>query len=252
MKKTFLLSIVIPSYNEIANLRKGTLDKVEHYLDKKKYNYEVVVVDDGSDDGSLEFVRDFSKENNQFRIIENSHTGKAGAVTTGILEARGDYILFTDMDQATPIEDIEKLIPFAKEGYDIVIGSRSGIRRGAPLTRRFMAKGMIVLRSALVGLPGIRDTQCGFKLFSKKAAHKIFSKIREIHHGFKSIKNSSVTAGFDIEILYIGEKLGFKIKEVPVDWLYVETRRVSPIRDSIEGFIDLLRIKKNIIKGVYN
>src|SRR3989344_3281666 len=152
--KSFLLSVVIPSYNEIANLRKGTLDKVEHHLERKKYNYEVIVVDDGSDDGSREFVRNFTKENKKFRLIENNHIGKAGAVTRGVLEARGDYI---------------------------VIGSRSSNRRGAPLTRRFMAKGMIVLRSALVGFPRISDTQCGFKLFSKKAAREIFSQGREAH-----------------------------------------------------------------------
>ncbi|MDP2649420.1 MAG: glycosyltransferase [bacterium] len=250
--KSFVLSVVIPSYNEIANLRKGTLDKVEHYLERNKYKYEVIVVDDGSDDGSLEFVREFSRENKEFRVIENSHTGKAGAVTAGVLEARGDYILFTDMDQATPIEEIEKLLPFIDNGFDIVIGSRASIRKGAPLTRRFMARGMIALRSIIVGLPNIRDTQCGFKIFTKKAAHDIFSKVREIHHGYKNIKSSSVSSGFDIELLYIGKKMGYATKEVPVDWLYVETRRVSPIKDSIEGLLDLAQIKRNIIKGVYN
>lgn len=244
--------MVIPSYNEIGNLHKGTLDKVEHYLNRKKYNYEAIVVDDGSDDGSHEFVSDFVKENKGFKIIENNHTGKAGAVTAGVLSASGDYILFTDMDQATPIEEVEKLLPYVGEGFDIVIGSRNSTRRGAPLSRQLMAKGMITLRSLLVGFPEIRDTQCGFKLFSRKAAHEIFEKVREIHHGFKSIHSSSVTAGFDIELLYIGEKLGYKIKEVPVDWLYVETRRVSPIKDSIEGLIDLIRIKRNILGGKYN
>lgn len=250
--ESYLLSVVIPSYNEMGNLRKGTLDHVEHYLDKKNYNYEVIVVDDGSDDGSLEFVREFVKENPNFRLLENSHTGKAGAVTAGILAAKGDLILFTDMDQATPIEEVEKLLPYVEEGFDIVIGSRNSTRRGAPFSRQLMAKGMITLRCLLVGFPEIRDTQCGFKLFSRKAAREIFEKVREIHHGFKSIHSSSVTAGFDIELLYVGKKLGYKIKEVPVDWLYVETRRVSPIRDSIEGLMDLVRIKKNIIKGVYN
>lgn len=245
------LSIVIPSYNEIANLRKGTLDKVEHYLNRKKYNYELIVVDDGSDDGSLEFVKDFAKDNPKIKIIENNHTGKAGAVTRGVLAAKGDYILFTDMDQATPINELEKLLE-ETDSNDIVIGSRSSNRRGAPWTRKLMAQGMITLRSILVGFPEIRDTQCGFKLFSKKAAYDIFEKIKTIHDGFKSIHDSSVTAGFDIELLYIGEKLGYKIREVSVDWLYVETRRVSPLKDSIEGVLDLLRIKKNIIKGVYN
>lgn len=250
--KSYLLSVVIPSYNEIGNLRKGTLDKVEHYLERKKYNYEVIVVDDGSDDGSLEFVREFVKDNPKFRIVENSHTGKAGAVTAGVLVARGDYILFTDMDQATPIEEVEKVMGTAEDGFDIVIGSRSSTRRGAPFSRQLMAKGMILLRSFLVGFPEIQDTQCGFKLFNKKAARKIFEKVRRVHHGFKSIHGSSVTAGFDIELLYIGKSLGYRIKEVPVDWLYVETRRVSPLKDSIEGLLDLIQIKKNIIKGVYN
>ena len=250
--KSSLLSVVIPSYNEITNLRKGTLDKVEHYLERKKHNYEVIVVDDGSDDGSLEFVREFVNENPKFRIVENSHTGKAGAVTAGVLAAKGDYILFTDMDQATPIEEVEKLIAAAKNGFDIVIGSRSSTRRGAPWTRKLMAQAMITLRLLLVGFPELRDTQCGFKLFSKEVAHNIFEKVRKIHRGFKSIHGSSVTAGFDIELLYLGKRFGYKIKEVPVDWLYVESRRVNPIKDSIEGLFDLLRIKRNIMSGVYN
>lgn len=248
---SFLLSVVIPSYNEIGNLRKGTLDKVETYLKRKKYNFEVIVVDDGSCDGSREFVADFIRDNPEFRLIENSHMGKAGAVTAGVLAARGDYILFTDMDQATPIEEVERLIARAKTGFDIVIGSRSGSRRGAPWTRRLMARGMITLRSVLVGLPDIRDTQCGFKLFRKEAAYNIFSKVKKIHDGFHSIKSSSVAAGFDIELLLIGKNLGYKTAEIPVDWLYVETRRVSPLKDSIEGLLDLVRIRSNITKGVY-
>ncbi len=246
------LSVVIPSYNELANMRKGTLEKVERYLDHQKFNYEVIVVDDGSTDGSLEFVKAFAKGNSKFKLIENSHTGKAGAVTTGMLKASGDYVLFTDMDQATPIDEIQKLLPFTQKGFDVVIGSRSKTRRGAPFTRKIMGTGMIFLRTMLVGLPDIQDTQCGFKLFSKDASRKVFEKIKKIHHGFKNIERSSVTAGFDVELLYIATKEGYKIKEVPVDWLYVETRRVSPIKDSIDGLLDLLRIRQNIVKKVYS
>lgn len=247
-----MLSVVIPSYNEIENLRKGPLARVESYLEKQPYKYEVIVVDDGSNDGSREFVEKFVRESKNFRLTKNNHMGKAGAVTAGVLDAKGDYILFSDMDQATPIEEIEKLFPCFKEDYDIVIGSRAGTRKGAPFSRKVMAEGMIVLRSLLVGIGEIKDTQCGFKMFTKKSAKDIFEKVKKIHHGFKSISGSSVTAGFDIEILYIAKKIGYKIKEVPVEWKYVETRRVSPIRDSIEGFIDLLRIRKNIISGVYS
>lgn len=248
--KNFLLSVVIPSYNEMANLQKGILDKVERFLDKKHYNYKVIVVDDGSDDGSLEFVKKFTHDNKKFGVIENSHTGKAGAVTSGMLSARGDYILFTDMDQAVPIEEVEKCLPYISGEYDVVIGSRNR-RRGAPLSRRIMSRGMILLRTLIVGLPNIRDTQCGFKMFRRDVAQNIFSKLKEIHHGYRTIHGSSVTAGFDIEVLYLTEKLGYKIKEVPVEWLYVETRRVNPVKDSIEGFFDLLKIKRNIMRGVY-
>lgn len=244
------LSVVIPSYNEMGNLRKGILDKVEHYLGRQKYDYEVIVVDDGSTDGSREFVQEFVRGNKNFKLLENNHMGKAAAVTAGVLASKVDYVLFTDMDQATPIEEIEKLLPFTKD-YDIVIGSRSIHRKGSPLSRVVMSRGIIILRKLVVGLPNISDTQCGFKLFSKSAAREVFEKIKSIHQGFSSIKGSSVTAGFDIELLYIGTKMGYKIREVPVDWLYVETRRVSPIKDSIDGVLDLLRIRKNITHGIY-
>ena len=235
----------------MANLQKGTLSRVQKYLDKQAYDYEVIIVDDGSNDGSRVFVKQFVNEEEQFSLIENTHSGKAGAVTTGMLKAKGDYVLFCDMDQATPIEELEKLMPFVEKGFDIVIGSRKSNRKGAPLTRKVMAKSMMVLRSTIVGLPEILDTQCGFKLFEKEAAKRIFEKEKEIHNGFKNIKGSSVTAGFDIEILYIAKSMGYKIKEVPVNWLYVETRRVSPLKDSIEGFFELFRIKGNIFSGKY-
>ncbi len=246
------VSVVIPSFNEMGNLRKGTLDHVEHFLARQKFDYDVIIVDDGSKDGSREFVKKFVESNRKFKLIENNHMGKAGAVTTGVLAARGDYILFTDMDQATPIEELSNLLPFVEDGYDIAIGSRGKVRRGAPWTRRFMGQGMIVLRSVLVGFPEIKDTQCGFKIFKKKAAHEIFEKIKKIHNGFRTIKSSSVAAGFDVELLYIADKMKFKIKEVPVDWLYVETRRVSPLKDSVESVLDLVRIRKNIFKGTYD
>ncbi len=251
MRKIFL-SVVIPSYDEMANLQKGVLDKVEHFLSKKNYSYEVIVVDDGSTDGSVEFVRKFSSNNPNFKLIENSHLGKAGAVTAGVLNSKGDYVLFTDMDQATPIEEVDKLLPFFNSGYDIVVGSRKSQRKGAPWTRILMAKGMISLRTFLVGLNGISDTQCGFKIFKKQVAQKLFSRINKLHNNFKKVSGSNVSAGFDVELLYLAQKIGYKIKEVPVSWLYVETRRVNPIKDSIEGFMDLLRIKAKALRGEYD
>src|SRR3990167_6745243 len=118
MGKVFL-SVVIPSFDEMANLQKGVLDKVEHFLNKKRFSYEVIVVDDGSTDGSVEFVKKFSSNNSNFKLIENPHLGKGGAVTTGVLNSKGDFVLFSDMDQATPIEEIDRMMPFFDEGYDI-------------------------------------------------------------------------------------------------------------------------------------
>lgn len=246
------LSVVIPSYNEMVNLQKGVLDKVEHFLSKKKFNYEIIVVDDGSDDGSCDFVQNYANQNSNLKLIKNEHSGKAGAVTSGMLKATGEFILFTDMDQATPIGEIDKLLPNFLEGADVVIGSRKNQRKGAPFSRIIMARGMMILRSIIVGVSGISDTQCGFKAFTQKSAGELFSKINQLHNGFSRVSGSAVAAGFDVELLYLAQKMGYKIKEVPVNWLYVETRRVSPLRDSISAFFDLLRIRMNSLKGVYN
>src|SRR5258706_10180962 len=195
--KEILLSIVIPCYDEMANLQKGVLDKVEHFLLKKKIVYEIIIVDDGSQDGSISFVEEFAKENPHIVLIKNRHLGKAGAVTTGMVEAKGTYILFTDMDQATPIEEINSLLPFFDQGYDVVIGSRNNKRKGSPWTRLFISKSMIVLRKFIVGIPGITDTQCGFKMFTNESSQRIFGKMNGLHHGFSNISGSAVTAGFD-------------------------------------------------------
>ena len=234
----------------MVNLQKGVLEKVERFLSKKKFNYEVIIVDDGSDDGSAEFVAQFVKENRHFRLIKNSHTGKAGAVTSGMLSAEGDFVLFTDMDQATPIEEVDKLLPYFEKRYDVVIGSRSSQRKGAPWTRLLMARGFMLLRTIILGLTGITDTQCGFKAFRNEASKTLFHKIRGVR-GEKTVAGSMVTAGFDVELLFLAQKMGYKVKEVPVNWFYVETRRVSPVRDSIDGFIGLLKIRLNDLKGLY-
>lgn len=246
------LSVVIPSYNELVNLQKGVLDKVEHFLQKKEFSYEVIIVDDGSTDGSIEFVENFIKDNPKFILKKNHHSGKAGAVTKGMLSATGEYILFADMDQATPIEEVDKLLPYFSKDYDVVIGSRSNTRRGAPLSRQFISRAQVLLRKTIVGMGQISDTQCGFKAFKREAAQRIFTKVEQIHDGFRKISGSSVTSGFDVELLYVAKKMGYKIKEVPVNWLYVESRRVSPIGDSIDGVIALLQIRANAIEGIYN
>lgn len=251
MSEVFL-SVVIPCFDEMTNLQKGVLDKIIHFLNNKNFNYEIIVSDDGSIDGSIKFVENFIKENKYIILLKNKHLGKAGAVTKGVLKAKGKYILFIDMDQATPIEEVDKLLPFATiKNFDVVIGSRKTQRKGAPLSRLFISKALIVLRTLIVGLKGIIDTQCGFKLFTKDSASKLFNKIYQINNGFSTIEGSAVKAGFDIELLLIAQKNNMKIKEVPVNWLHVETRRVGVFKDSIDGLISLFKIKRNLIKGFY-
>ncbi len=250
MNKHIYLSIVIPSYNEETNIRLGALDKVFHYLEGQSYSWEVVVVDDGSTDNSPELIEEFVRQTKNFTVIHNAHTGKAGTVITGVLAAKGDVVLFTDLDQATPLNQSEKLLPWFDQGFDVVIGSRNTRREGAPIFRLIMARGFMFLRSIVLGLKGITDTQCGFKAFKRDVARDIFSKLK-LYGTRKKIAGSAVSAGFDIEMLFLAKRLGFKIKEVPVEWHYVETRRVNPLMDSWKGLMDILAIRLNAWKGLY-
>lgn len=241
------LSIVIPSYNEKENLEKGVLNEVSSYLKTLNIPYEVIVVDDGSSDQSVDFIQKFIKQNKNFSLIQNSHGGKANAVMTGLLGAEGDIVLFTDMDQATPINQIQKFIP-KFSNYDIVIGSRHG-RKGAPALRKVAAWGFSVLRGIILGLP-FQDTQCGFKAFSKKAINQIIPKIKN-EWGVVHFSGGAVNAGFDVEVLYLAKKYGFKIAEVPVEWNYVDTERVQMGKDALAAIYDMLRIRWNDLAGKY-
>jgi dolichyl-phosphate beta-glucosyltransferase len=247
------LSVVIPCYDEMANLQKGVLDKIDHFLKRKKIAYEVIVVDDGSKDGSVEFIQKFIKDHHHFSLIQNPHYGKAGAVTTGMLLAKGSNRLFTDMDQATPIEEVDKLLPFLEsKKFHIAIGSRNNERKGAPWERLFISRSSIILRKLIVGIPDINDTQCGFKIFTEDAAINVFSKFKDIKNGFTKVSGTAITYGMDVELLYLAKKHGYKVKEVPIKWLHVETRRVNPVKDSFQGVVDLFRIRRNILAGKYS
>lgn len=248
MPKNVYLSVVIPCFNEEKNIVHGVLETIEKFLANQDYSYEIIIVDDGSTDKSRELITDFTRNKPQFVLMSNSHQGKAQTVVSGMLRAKGEYVLFTDFDQATPLSEIDKLLPSFKNS-DVVIGSRKNRRRGAPLTRIIMARGFMMLRNLILKL-GIYDTQCGFKAFKSEAAHIIFKKLR-LYKSKRKLTGSSVTAGFDVELLYVAKKMGYRIKEVPVEWKYVETRRVNPIWDSLEGLKDLVRIKLNDLRGAY-
>jgi len=249
MSETYL-SVVIPAYNEETNIRLGALDKVVRYLEHQSYPWEVIAVDDGSTDQTAALIDDFRKSYTGFSMIRNPHQGKAATVMTGVAKSRGSIVLFTDLDQATPIREIAKLLPWFDRGYDVVIGSRSARREGAPLWRRIMAQGFMALRSVILGLPGISDTQCGFKAFRRDAAHDIFSGL-QLFRRKQTVTGSMVKAGFDIEVLYLAIKRGYRVREVPVEWHYVDTRRVNPFHDSWQAIVDLVRIRVNAARGRY-
>ncbi len=245
MKK---ISIIIPAYNEEKNLKRGVLPEVGNYLEQLKIDYEVIIVDDGSSDASVEIIKKYISKNKNFRLIQNKHGGKAIAVTTGMMAGGGEIILFTDMDQATPISQVEKFMPKFEEGYEIVIGSRHG-RQGAPAVRKLSAWGFSVLRGLILGLP-FKDTQCGFKAFSKASVDKIIPKIKN-EWGILHFSGGAVNAGFDVELLYLAKKYGFKIAEVGVEWKYVDTERVQVIKDALAAVYDMFRIRWNDLKGKY-
>jgi len=249
--KNPLLSIVIPAYNEETNIRLGTLDKVARYLESVDYIWETIIVNDGSTDGTTTLLADFVNQNRGFRLIQNPHQGKAYSVISGIMEAAGNIVLFTDLDQATPLREAEKLMGYINRGYDVAIGSRSNRRQGAPITRLVMSRGFMILRTLILGLGGIDDTQCGFKAFKREVIRRIISQLKLYGKKHKA-SGSRVSAGFDIELLYLVKKLGYKIKEVPVEWHFVETRRVNPLFDSWQGLSDILRIRINAWRGLYN
>lgn len=244
------ISLIIPCYNEELNIQKGTLDKIGNYTKDDKRFEEVIIVDDGSNDNTKKIIREkYLPLFKKFKLIENKHQGKGFALIAGIKNAKGNFVAFTDFDLATPIEEIEKLIKYAND-YPIIIGSRNTQRKGAPLIRKIMALGFIFIRNFLIGIGKIKDTQCGFKMFKKDIALKIIEKLI-VFHQKRKVKGSSVSAGFDLEFLFIANLLGLKIKEVPVVWHHVETKNVNFIKDSIETLIDILKIKINQIAGKY-
>lgn len=235
-------SLILPIFNEIKNLQKGVLDKVLNYAKNNKLIKEVLVVDDGSSDESVKIIRDeYLGKYPKLKLITKEHSGKAFTLIKGIESASGDWVLFSDIDLATPIEEADSLLEYVGQ-YQIIIGSRNNKREGAPVFRKIMALGMIFVRTYFIGLKNIHDTQCGFKLFEKKAALKIIDNLR-VFKKEKIIKGSSVSAGFDLEFLFVGQELGYKIKEVPVVWRHVETKNVNFFKDSIESVLDILKIK---------
>jgi dolichyl-phosphate beta-glucosyltransferase len=234
------VSVVIPAYNESANIERS-LSAILYYLNHKNYDFEVIVVNDGSKDDTLELAKKFLPE---IKIIENpGNKGKGYTVKNGILNANKENILFLDADLATPIEEIEKALKYIDD-YPIVIGSRnlkdSVILTAQPFYRQLMGKTFALLARVIAGIK-VKDSQCGFKMMKREAAQKIFPKI--------TINGWC----FDVELLFLAQLKNYKIKEIPVRWIdNAATTKIKPFKSSLEMLRDLLKVRSNYRKGLYN
>lgn len=253
MRRDPYLSLIIPAYNEERRLGR-TLDSVSAYLSRQPYPYEILVVDDGSRDGTLQVARGFQRRQLAVRVLAQEHRGKGFAVRRGMLAARGEVILFSDADLAVPMRELERLLPYLEDGYDVVIGSREGFgarRIGEPAYRHLMGRVFnLIIRSVTV--PGIQDTQCGFKLFRGEIVQSLFGALRIYGDHAPPVRRATVTAGFDVEVLYLARKMRLRIKEVPVEWRFGTESKVDPMRDSFRALRDIVRVRWQDLRGMYN
>ncbi|HEK85845.1 MAG TPA: glycosyltransferase family 2 protein [Candidatus Aminicenantes bacterium] len=234
------LSIIIPAFNEEERIG-FTLRKIIDYLELRHFQAEIIVVDDGSSDRTAERANEILADWPLARVISlPKNEGKGAAVRQGVLQASGQLILFTDADLSTPIEELEKMLSLAAEGNQVIIGSRSlpqsEIKRRQSWLREHMGK-TFNLFVRLMLIKGLKDTQCGFKLFQQEAARKIFSQLQT--KGF----------AFDVEVLVRAQKLGYQIAQVPIVWINSPHSKVRLIKSSIRMFLDLLKIRKAIRKN---
>jgi dolichyl-phosphate beta-glucosyltransferase len=249
------VSIIIPCYNEENNLKNGVLTEVYDFLKTQKFNWEVIICNDESTDNSLKLVEDFVSKHHGFKVLDLPHGGKPSAVWGGIKQASFPIVLFTDMDQSTPLKELVKLLPYFNQGYDIVIGSRGASREGNSLIRKIMAKGFLLGRR-LVLLPNIIDTQCGFKAIKTDLAKKIFPNLQFFKD--KSNKKGWRVSAFDVELLFMAQKWGYKIKEVEVNWKNEDlsttkgndTERFK--KESKQMLQEIIRVIKNNLQGIYD
>ena len=228
------LSIVVPAYNEERRLPPTLIDIID-FFDRKSVSYEVLVIDDGSTDGTAEVVRKFERVRSQVRLIQLPRNyGKGHAVRLGVLNCRGSNILFADADGATPIQEFDRLQAAISAGADIAIGSRAlasnETKVATSLHRRFLGRVFNKCVNMIL-LPSIADTQCGFKMFSRKAALFLFRRQRADRFSF------------DVELLYIAHKANLAIKEVPINWTNVPGSKVNLVLDSLSMFRDVFRFK---------
>jgi len=230
------LSVVIPAYNEERRLS-STLARIQRYLAAQSYSFEIIVVDNASTDHTWQVAKEAGVQ-----VLPEPRRGKGAAVRTGMLAARGENILFSDADLSTPIEEVQKLLAALRAGNDVAIASRglpgSILAVRQPWHREMVGRaGNILVR--MLAVRGVTDTQCGFKLFPREIARRLFSAQR------------MTGIAFDMEILFLAQRRGLKIAEIPVTWIDSPDSRINRVRDSLDAVKDLLRIRWNWARGRY-
>jgi len=246
------LSIIIPNYNEKENLERGVLEQVDNYLKKVDYTWEVIINEDGSTDGGDKIIENFVRKHPGFRLIKEKHGGKAAGIWHGIQEAQGEIVLFTDMDQSTPLKEVAKLLPWFEQGYDVVYGSRGKMRHNFPWFRQITSWGFRVFRGFFL-LRDVVDTQCGFKAMRLPLAKKIFPKLSIITK--KNKAQGWTVSAYDVEMLFLAEKFGSKLKEVDVVWNDEDTstgKNRNFISESFDMLKQILQVKLNDLTGKYD
>ncbi len=226
------LSLVIPAYNEERRLPE-TLPVALAWLREQSFTWEVRVVDDGSEDGTRDVVASLAADEPRLILQAEPHRGKGGAVKAGMLASDADFRFLCDADFSMPVQEVERFLPPYLDGYDVAIGTREGpgaVRVGEPESRHLMGRVFNGLVTTLL-VPGIDDTQCGFKCFSGAAAERLFP--HQTIDGF----------AFDVEILYLARRAGMRVVEVPITWYYMEASSVKPVRDTWRMFKEVLRIR---------
>ena len=235
------LSIVIPAYNEETRLP-DTLNKVGSFLGTQSYSHEVLIVNNNSTDRTEEIIRDYCSRYPDMQGLFEEEPGKGAAVRCGMLQTQGEFVFMCDADLSMPIEELVNFLPPKLEGIDISIASREApgaIRYHEPHFRHFGGRMMNRLIQLFI-LPGLNDTQCGFKCFSKQAAKDLF--------------NHQTLPGwsFDIELLYIARQRGYKIQEIPIPWYYHQESKVNAVRDALKILMDIQTIRSNANQGIYD
>jgi dolichyl-phosphate beta-glucosyltransferase len=234
-------SIIIPAYNE-ENRLPGTLEQLFRFLEKQPFASEIIVVENGSNDRTFEIAQKFANGQKNVHVLHNEQRGKGKAIQRGVLAASGEYIFLCDADLSMPVEEIRKFIPPQLENFDIAIASREApgsVRYNEPYYRHFTGRVFNTLIRLLV-LPNLQDTQCGFKCIRAKVARDIFP--------YQTLTGWA----FDVELLYIARHHGYQIAEIPIHWYFNADSKISVFRDSLRMFLDLLRIRRNALLGLYD